>query len=111
MSYLRERSEHDIVRLTSFFRNLDSNIKLWSFTCHELMLGSELWEYMLNILTRTEKLKVLRYHFDDDKQKSLISRYLQRAMIRDHFGLKDDQYYDIRSSPKVDFSSPTISLL
>ena len=101
MSFKSQSADLDEKSLKSHFDVLDFDIDLWSFYCPDLEFKSDLWEYMLNSLTAAEKQKVMRYHFDEDKKKSLISRYLQRAMIRDHFNLSDDELYRILSSAKV----------
>lgn len=41
-------------------------------------------QYLLNLLSVKEKEKVMKFYFDDDKKRSLLSVYLQKALVR-HF--------------------------
>ena len=49
-------------------------------------------KYLLDLLSQREKEKVMKFHFDDDKKRSLLSIYLQKALVRYFLQFDDDNF-------------------
>ena len=80
----------------------DFDMELWCFHIGNLVIPSPQWDFLLGTLTDAERTKALKYHFDDDRKRSLLSKLLQKAMIRQNFMIRDEAF-SIRSTSKVIF--------
>ena len=58
------------------------------------------WKAYMTMLSPTERERVLKYRFDDDKRRALISLLLQRWLVRKKLGIDVDSGYEIRRTPE-----------
>ena len=49
-------------------------------------------KYLLDLLSIKEKEKVMKFYFDDDKKRSLLSVYLQKALVRHFLKIDNDNF-------------------
>jgi len=63
-------------------------------------LQSPEWDAYLGFLTAVERERVLKYRFDDDRRRALISAMLQRWLVRSKLGLEKDTGFDILRTPE-----------
>ena len=59
------------------------------------------WEVYMAILTLKEQNKVLRYRFDDDRRRALVSLLLQKATVREHLGVDSNADFEICRTQEV----------
>ena len=60
------------------------------------------WKFYLNEMTTTiETKKILSFLFADDQKRSFVSIIIQRAMIRNHLQIQDDNGYSIERTSEV----------
>lgn len=55
-------------------------------------MNSTSTKFLLDLLSQKEKEKVMKFHFDDDKKRSLLSVYLQKALVRYFLQLDDNNF-------------------
>ena len=49
-------------------------------------------KYLLDLLSHKEREKVTKFYFDDDKKRSLLSVYLQKALVRHFLKIDEDNF-------------------
>lgn len=64
-------------------------------------LTSREWEAYMNLLTDREQNKVLKYRFDDDRRRALVSLLLQKAAVRAQLGVDSNMGFKIHRTPEV----------
>ena len=64
-------------------------------------VSSREWEAHLNLLSTNEQKNVLKYRFDDDRRRALVSLLLQKSMVRSQLGVENNTGFEIRRTPEV----------
>ncbi len=64
-------------------------------------VSSREWEAHMNLLSTREQNNVLKYRFDDDRRRALVSLLLQKSMVRSHLGVEDNASFEIRRTSEV----------
>lgn len=59
------------------------------------------WKFLLTLLSTEEINKVSKFHFADDKKRSLFSHLLQRAMTRKYINSNNDAAIIINRTKEV----------
>ena len=64
-------------------------------------VSSREWEAHLNLLSTKERNNVLKYRFDDDRRRALVSLLLQKSMVRSQIGVENNTGFEIRRTSEV----------
>ena len=68
------------------------------------------WDfYLAETVSVSDKDRILTYMFDEDRKRSFLSILLQRASIRGHLQIDDDEQYSIERTPEVRFHRSCLS--
>ena len=64
-------------------------------------LTSREWEAHMNLLNDKERNEVLKYRFDDDRRRALVSLLLQKFIVRRRLGVESNVGFEINRTPEV----------
>jgi hypothetical protein len=88
-------------------RDLVDDLVIWCTNVDEIDTSdmtedNSEWKFYLNKMTTTaETKKILSFLFSDDQKRSFVSIMIQRAMIRNHLKIPDDNGYSIERTSEV----------
>jgi len=51
--------------------------------------------YLQHVPSEEDRAKILKFRFEDDRKRALLSVLMQRALIREYLGLEDDSGYEV----------------
>jgi len=58
------------------------------------------WSQLLSFVNTEERTKILKFRYDDDRKRALVSILLQKALIRHYLGHSTDEGFVIRRTPE-----------
>jgi len=80
---------------------IDTGTVAWYCDIGEIAsLQSKEWEAYMGLLTPAEQERVLKYRFDDDRRRALVSALLQRWLVRNKLGVEQDASFEILRTPE-----------
>ena len=75
---------------------------LWFCDISEVpSLAGREWDMYLSFLSKEEVDNVLKYRFDDDRRRALVSVMLQKCLVRTFIGAENDTGFVIKRTPEV----------
>lgn len=64
-------------------------------------ISSREWDLYMSFLSREETDSILKYRFDEDRRRALVSVFLQKCTVRHFLGAKSDAVFSIQRTPEV----------
>jgi phosphopantetheinyl transferase len=80
---------------------MDTGTCVWYCDIGEIAsLISPEWNAYLSLLSPIEVDRVLKYRYDDDRRRALVSALLQRWLVRNKLGMDNDDSFEILRTPE-----------
>lgn len=64
-------------------------------------MSSREWDMYMSFMSLEEMNNVLKYRFDEDRRRALMSLFLQKSTVRGFLGAKSDTAFSIQRTPEV----------